>query len=99
MHHAKAGVAVALDPNNGEILAMAAVPSLNPNDPDGAREQGRAQPRGDRPVRAGLDDEDLLHRRRARGGAGQARRALVLRKWPVAASGRRPFTTPSGSAT
>ncbi len=39
-HRAKAGVAVALDPNNGEILAMAAVPSLNPNEPDGARERG-----------------------------------------------------------
>ena len=39
-HHAKAGIAVALDPSNGEILAMAAVPSLNPNEPDGARERG-----------------------------------------------------------
>ena len=39
-HHAKAGVAVALDPSNGEILAMAAVPSLNPNEPEGARERG-----------------------------------------------------------
>ncbi len=39
-HRAKAGVAVALDPNNGEVLAMAAVPSLNPNEPDGAREHG-----------------------------------------------------------
>jgi cell division protein FtsI (penicillin-binding protein 3) len=39
-HHAKAGVAVALDPRSGEILAMAAVPSLNPNEPDGARERG-----------------------------------------------------------
>ncbi len=35
-HHAKAGVAVALDPRNGEVLAMASVPSLNPNEPDGA---------------------------------------------------------------
>jgi cell division protein FtsI (penicillin-binding protein 3) len=39
-HRAKAGVAVALDPSTGEILAMAAVPSLNPNEPDGARERG-----------------------------------------------------------
>lgn len=39
-HHAKAGVAVALDPHTGEVLAMASVPSLNPNEPDGARERG-----------------------------------------------------------
>jgi cell division protein FtsI (penicillin-binding protein 3) len=39
-HHAKAGVAVALDPSDGEVLAMASVPSLNPNEPDGARERG-----------------------------------------------------------
>jgi cell division protein FtsI (penicillin-binding protein 3) len=39
-HRAKAGVAVALDPRTGEILAMAAVPSLNPNEPEGARERG-----------------------------------------------------------
>lgn len=38
--HAKAGVAVALDPTSGEVLAMASVPSLNPNEPDGARERG-----------------------------------------------------------
>ena len=37
---AKAGVAVALDPRHGEILAMASVPSVNPNDPSGARERG-----------------------------------------------------------
>lgn len=38
--HAKAGVAIALDPRNGEIIAMASVPSVNPNDPSGARERG-----------------------------------------------------------
>jgi cell division protein FtsI (penicillin-binding protein 3) len=37
---AKAGVAVALDPSTGEVLAMASVPSLNPNEPDGARQRG-----------------------------------------------------------
>jgi cell division protein FtsI (penicillin-binding protein 3) len=39
-HRAKAGVALALDPRSGEVLAMAAVPSLNPNEPDNARERG-----------------------------------------------------------
>jgi cell division protein FtsI (penicillin-binding protein 3) len=38
--HAKAGVAVALDPKTGEVLAMASVPSVNPNEPDGAHERG-----------------------------------------------------------
>jgi cell division protein FtsI (penicillin-binding protein 3) len=32
-NRAKAGVAVAMDPQNGEILAMASVPGANPNDP------------------------------------------------------------------
>ncbi len=39
-HHAKAGVAVALDPSNGEVLAMASMPTMNPNEPDDARERG-----------------------------------------------------------
>jgi cell division protein FtsI (penicillin-binding protein 3) len=39
-HHAKAGVAVALDPRNGEVLAMAAVPTLNPNEPEVAKGKG-----------------------------------------------------------
>lgn len=37
---AKAGVAVALDPRSGEIVAIASVPSVNPNDPTSARERG-----------------------------------------------------------
>jgi cell division protein FtsI (penicillin-binding protein 3) len=39
-HHAKAAVAVALDPRNGEVLAMAAVPTLNPNEPEEAKGRG-----------------------------------------------------------
>jgi len=37
-HHAKSVVAVMLDPRTGEILAMASVPSFNPNDSGGAAE-------------------------------------------------------------
>ncbi len=47
-NHAKAGVAVALDPRNGEVLAMAAVPTVNPNDPTahdkGARNRAVTDP-------------------------------------------------------
>ena len=35
-HHAKAASAVAIDPRTGEILAMASVPTVNPNDPSSA---------------------------------------------------------------
>ncbi len=39
-HHAKAVVAVMMDPQTGEVLAMASVPSFNPNDAAGAAEAG-----------------------------------------------------------
>jgi cell division protein FtsI (penicillin-binding protein 3) len=39
-HHAKAVIAVVMDPRTGEILAMASVPSYNPNDPAAAGESG-----------------------------------------------------------
>jgi cell division protein FtsI (penicillin-binding protein 3) len=39
-HHAKAAVSIMLDPRTGEVLAMASVPSYNPNDPQGALEAG-----------------------------------------------------------
>lgn len=39
-HHAKAVVAVMMDPQTGEVLAMASVPSFNANDAAGAVEAG-----------------------------------------------------------
>jgi len=39
-HNAKAGMAVMIDPRNGEILAMASVPTYNPNDPADAAKRG-----------------------------------------------------------
>jgi len=39
-YNAKAGMSVMIDPHNGEILAMASVPSYNPNDPADAAKRG-----------------------------------------------------------
>jgi cell division protein FtsI (penicillin-binding protein 3) len=39
-HNAKAGMSVMLDPRTGEILAMASVPTYNPNDPADAARRG-----------------------------------------------------------
>jgi cell division protein FtsI (penicillin-binding protein 3) len=39
-HHAKAAIGVVMDPKSGEVLAMASVPSYNPNEPAGASESG-----------------------------------------------------------
>jgi cell division protein FtsI (penicillin-binding protein 3) len=35
-HHAKGAVAIMMDPRTGEVLAMASVPTFNPNEPSGA---------------------------------------------------------------
>lgn len=40
-HHAKAGIAVVLDPRDGAILAMANVPTYNPNDAGKAKASAR----------------------------------------------------------
>ena len=39
-NHAKAVMAIVMDPRTGDLLAMASVPSYNPNDPGGAAERG-----------------------------------------------------------
>jgi cell division protein FtsI (penicillin-binding protein 3) len=39
-HNAKAGMAVMLDPRTGEVLAMASVPTYNPNEPADAAQRG-----------------------------------------------------------
>jgi cell division protein FtsI (penicillin-binding protein 3) len=39
-HNAKAGMSVMMDPRTGDILAMASVPSYNPNDPSDAVKHG-----------------------------------------------------------
>ena len=39
-HNAKAGMSVMIDPRNGEILAMASIPTYNPNDPADASRRG-----------------------------------------------------------
>ena len=40
LHHAKAVIAVVMDPQTGELLAIASTPSYNPNDPSSAAEHG-----------------------------------------------------------
>jgi cell division protein FtsI (penicillin-binding protein 3) len=40
LHHAKAVIAVVMDPQTGELLAIASTPTYNPNDPSGAAEHG-----------------------------------------------------------
>jgi cell division protein FtsI (penicillin-binding protein 3) len=39
-HHAKAAIAIVMDPRTGELLAMASVPTYNPNDPQSAADAG-----------------------------------------------------------
>jgi len=39
-HHAKAVIAIVMDPQTGELLAVASTPSYNPNDPSSAAEHG-----------------------------------------------------------
>ena len=73
VHRAKAGGIVVLDVETGEVLAMANLPSLQPQQPRQARAAPHAQPRGHRSVRAGLDAEAVHRRGGTRSGLVQAR--------------------------
>ncbi len=66
-HRARAGGIVVLDAASGEVLAMANLPSYNPNNRGQLDPAAHAQSRGDRSLRAGLDVE-AVHRRRGAGG-------------------------------
>jgi hypothetical protein len=77
-HHAKAAIAMMIDPRTGELLALASVPTYNPNDPSSAAESGARNRADHRRVRARVDDEDVHDRGRAGRGVGQARRPLRL---------------------
>ena len=46
LHHAKSGSLVAMDPRTGDILAMANVPTFDPNEPPKPGESGRAREPG-----------------------------------------------------
>ncbi len=46
LHHAKSGSLVAMDPRTGDILAMANVPTFDPNEPPKAGRRGRAREPG-----------------------------------------------------
>ena len=75
---ALSGVAVALDPATGEVLAMASDPPVNPNAPRTRR--GAAQPGRHRRLRARLHHQDLHHRRGAGARRAQARRRHRLQR-------------------
>ena len=66
LNKAKAGAIVVLDAQTGEIVALANWPVYNPNNRARTGAQQDAQPRADRHLRAGLVDEAIHHRRRAR---------------------------------
>ena len=70
---ASSGSAVVLDVATGEVLAMANLPSFNPERGRRRRPRRAPQPRGDRPGRARLDDEADHRRRGARAPAWSRR--------------------------
>ena len=66
---------VALDPQTGEVLAMATVPRFDPNQFASVDRRSVAQPRHHRLLRARLDVQGVPRRRRARSRRGAAGRS------------------------
>jgi cell division protein FtsI/penicillin-binding protein 2 len=70
-HRAKAGGLVVLDSLTGEVLALANVPTYNPNNRGPVRSEAHAQPRRDGSFRARLDIETIHRRSRTRSRHGE----------------------------
>jgi cell division protein FtsI (penicillin-binding protein 3) len=74
-HKAKAAAAVVLDVRSGEVLALVNAPTFNPNNRVQPHRRATAQPGVHRRLRAGLGDEALHRRARARARQGPAQHA------------------------
>ena len=78
-NRARSGSVVVLDVHTGEVLAMVNQPAFNPERPAPAQPGAVPQPRRHRPVRARLEHQALLRRRRAGLGPLPARTASSTR--------------------
>ncbi len=90
--------AIVMDATNGEVLAMASLPTFDPEQHQDADQRGAVQPRHARRLRAGLDLQDLQHRHGARYRQGdveqRVRRYLPDQDRPLHHQ-RRPCAAPA----
>ncbi len=78
-YEAIGGAVVVIDPQTGEILALANAPGLQPQRLLLGRPRRPEEPGARRSLRAGQRDEGLHHRQRPRGQEPRARRVDLLR--------------------